>query len=340
MKIIKKQKNNKIVIEILVVGTGNIAIRHIKNIQAIYSNTKIYVLKRSSTKIDKFFDGKNINVIKTINNIMPYSKKSLAVICSPASLHSDDIKRLASKGFNIFVEKPLMIKKNRVSSLLKYFLNSKLLTHVGYNMRFTDRLNYIKDQIDKGKIKNIQNVNIEVLTDFRKWRKNKKYQDTVSFNKSLGGGVINELSHEVDYMIYLFGKPKRVLVYRVDSHNLISDVELNIKAIFKYENNLNVKICANMVSNKNIRICKINTDDKEIVINHISNKIDVIGSKSNIIRFRDSVNTSYLGELEYVFNCLEKNIKSMFSIKSLIPTQLTLNAMHSSLNQKKWIYLR
>ena len=64
MKIIKKQKNNKIVIEILVVGTGNIAIRHIKNIQAIYSNTKIYVLKRSSTKIDKFLMGRILMLSK------------------------------------------------------------------------------------------------------------------------------------------------------------------------------------------------------------------------------------------------------------------------------------
>ena len=59
----------------------------------------------------------------------------------------------------------------------------------------------------------------------------------MSFNKSLGGGVINELSHEVDYMIYLFGKPKSVRVDQHNVNNFIADVELSIIANFKYENN-------------------------------------------------------------------------------------------------------
>ncbi len=340
MKIMKKQKNNLMKIDLLVVGTGNIAIRHIKNIQMISPEKKIYVLKRTNSKIDKFFNNNKINVIHNMNKITSYTKNSLALICSPASLHLNDIKNLASKGFNIFVEKPLLIKQNRVSLLLKKQLDERLLTHVGYNMRFTDRINYIKKQMTKGKITDIKNIYIEVLTDFRKWRKNKNYKDTVSFNKSLGGGVINELSHEVDYMIYLFGKPKSVRVDQHSPNNFIADVELSIIANFKFENNFSVKLYANMISNKNTRICKINTENKEIIINHLTNEVITNGSSTNVVEFKDSVNTSYIKQIKYVFNCLEKNIKSIFSINSIIPTQLTLNAMHSSLIQKKRVYLR
>ena len=214
-RIMTKQKNSITPIEIIVIGTGNIAIRHIKNIQLLKPMNKIFVLKRSNRSLDKFFKKSNINIISNIEDIHPVNSKSLAIICSPASLHSKDIKVLSSKGFNIFVEKPFLTQHDRISTALNYASNNKIITSVGYNMRFTERLQYMKKQIIRGNLNDIQNVNIEVLTDFRKWRKNKDYKDTVSFHKSLGGGVINELSHEVDYMIYLFGKPKSVKV----SHN-------------------------------------------------------------------------------------------------------------------------
>ena len=207
-------------------------------------------------------------------------------------------------------------------------------------MRFTDRIDFIKKKIFTNKISNIKSVHINVFTDFRKWRNNKNYKETVSFSKALGGGVINELSHEVDYMIYLFGKPKSVIVYKIDQHKFKSDVELNIKAIFKYHNNLNINFCANMLSNENERKCIISTKNENIIINHLANQIKISGKKNSIIQFKDSVNDSYMKEVKYIFKCISKNVKSIFSIQSLISTQYVLNAMHSSLNQQKRIYLK
>ena len=268
------------------------------------------------------------------------NNKSIALICSPASNHSDDIKITIKKGFNIFVEKPLMTNRNRISSLVNTVSKTNKITHIGYNMRFTNRIDFIKKKIFTNKISNIKSVHINVFTDFRKWRNNKNYKETVSFNRALGGGVINELSHEVDYMIYLFGKPKSVIVYKIDQHKLKSDVELNIKAIFKYHNNLNINFCANMLSNENERKCIISTKNENIIINHLANQIKISGKKNSIIRFKDSVNDSYMKEVKYIFKCISKNVKSIFSIQSLISTQYVLNAMHSSLNQQKRIYLK
>ena len=77
MQIMKKQKNNKTPIEILVIGSGNIAIRHIKNIKNIFPNKIIYVLKRTKIQLDKFFYSKNIVVIKSLNEITSMNNKSI-----------------------------------------------------------------------------------------------------------------------------------------------------------------------------------------------------------------------------------------------------------------------
>ena len=75
----EKAKNNKTPIEILVIGSGNIAIRHIKNIKKIFPNKIIYVLKRTNIQLDKFFYSKNIEVIKSLKEITSMNNKSIAL---------------------------------------------------------------------------------------------------------------------------------------------------------------------------------------------------------------------------------------------------------------------
>ena len=41
----------------------------------------------------------------------------------------------------------------------------------------------------------------------------KKYYDNETSLKKLGGGVLLELSHEIDYCVYLFGLPQNVFAY-------------------------------------------------------------------------------------------------------------------------------
>ena len=95
-----------------------------------------------------------------------------------------------------------------------------------------------------------------------------------------------------------------------------------------------------MLSNENERKCIISTKNENIIINHLANQIKISGKKNSIIQFKDSVNDSYMKEVKYIFKCISKNVKSIFSIQSLISTQYVLNAMHSSLNQQKRIYLK
>jgi predicted dehydrogenase len=52
----------------------------------------------------------------------------------------------------------------------------------------------------------IQSINIEVDQYLPDWRPSGNYQSSVSATKSLGGGALLELSHEVDMAIRLFGE--------------------------------------------------------------------------------------------------------------------------------------
>ena len=64
------------------------------------------------------------------------------------------------------------------------------------------------------------------------WRKNIDYQSSVSAKKSLGGGVLLELSHEIDYLIWLIGKIKilHVVSKKISNLKINTDDYLNLSA--------------------------------------------------------------------------------------------------------------
>ena len=181
----KKLKNNRegYAADYLVIGTGNIALRHIDNIINMSNKKSIYVCKRFCIKLNRMLNEKDIHIVDNLKNIYPKSKKSIAVICSAASNHVADAVVLARKGFNIFLEKPLTTHDIKINKLIKICNDNKLKTLVGYNMRFTNRIKSIFNIIKNRKYGAIKEIDICVETDFRKWRKGLNYKDSVSFNK-------------------------------------------------------------------------------------------------------------------------------------------------------------
>ena len=71
-------------------------------------------------------------------------------------------------------------------------------------------LSFTKDYFYKNNITPEKSRILEVFTKFEdipieSWRKNIDYRSSVSAKKSLGGGVLLELSHEIDLVNGLFG---------------------------------------------------------------------------------------------------------------------------------------
>ena len=57
------------------------------------------------------------------------------------------------------------------------------------------------------------------------WRKDRDYRSSVTANRNLGGGVLLELSHELDYLSWIFGPCKWVRAWIGNVSDLDVDVE-------------------------------------------------------------------------------------------------------------------
>lgn len=175
---------------ILIIGEGAGSKNHLKALRLI--NKKIEIQNVSSRKFNKIFG-------KGYKKLIEYNPDYI-IICSPSSFHYKFILLIEKlfKNKIVLVEKPLFNKKQKLFSKIKnkYF--------VGYNLRHHPILKFIKNYTKKKKIFFVRS---DCFTYLPSWRKI-DYKKTVSAQKKLGGGVLLELSHEIDYLNWIFGNLK------------------------------------------------------------------------------------------------------------------------------------
>ena len=105
----------------------------------------------------------------------------------------------------------------------------------GYNFRFLPSLIEFRKQLQAKKIGDIYLVRSEVGQYLPSWRPESDYKNGVSANKSLGGGVLLELSHEIDYLRWIFGPVNWVFSHISKKSDLDIDVEDSVDVIMGFK---------------------------------------------------------------------------------------------------------
>ena len=67
------------------------------------------------------------------------------------------------------------------------------------------------------------------------WRKGRNYHESYSVNVHKGGGVLRDLSHEIDYLMWMFGCVKEIISLGGHYSNLEGDSDDIYKIILKWK---------------------------------------------------------------------------------------------------------
>ena len=123
------------------------------------------------------------------------------------------------------------------------------------------------------------NVNVFCGSYLPKWRNNIDYRKSVSAKKHLGGGVLLDLSHELDYVQWLFGKIEieHCKSKKLSNLNIETDDFLNL--VGKTKKVPSIQITLNYFTRKRTR--QIFIDGKNISIQADLNKKNVIFPEIN-----------------------------------------------------------
>jgi predicted dehydrogenase len=152
-------------------------------------------------------------------------RPKIAVIANPAPFHLRTAMPLARQGCHLLIEKPLATNLAEAKVFLKKVEKCKVVCQVGYNLRFLPSLVKFRQIIQGGGVGRPFSVHCEVGQHLPNWRPGTDYRDGVSAKKKLGGGVLLELSHDLDYVRWIFGEPTDVSA-RIEK---ISDLEIDVE---------------------------------------------------------------------------------------------------------------
>tara|TARA_Y100000310_G_scaffold342060_1_gene443559 strand:+ start:1107 stop:2033 length:927 start_codon:yes stop_codon:yes gene_type:complete len=245
-------------LKVLIFGFGSIAKKHATVLRGMGIN-QIYVY--SKQKKVPFMRVNNFNEIVKIN-------PDYLIIASHTSSHFNYLSLIEKKMKKklILVEKPLFDKFKKLK-----IKNNKVF--VGYNLRFHPALQLIKKKIKNKKIWYASAICGSYLPE---WRKTVKYYHSHSSKKRYGGGVLLELSHELDYFLWFFKNFEIRYAYNKKISNLKVNTDDILELIGKNSkiNYLNIKL--NYFYRKPIRTIFIEGNNISIKANLIKHSLSVM----------------------------------------------------------------
>lgn len=173
----------------LIIGYGSIGKRHCEVLETLVQIDEICLV--TSQDVAGKVCYKNLEEVSNLD------KFDYFVIATPTFLHLENLKFIDERvsGKIILCEKPLFEKKYNFTPK-----NNKIF--VGYVLRFYPLLQKLKEFLKNEKI---LYLNANCGQHLPSWRSG-DYRKCYSASKEKGGGVLLDLSHELDYAMWLCGK--------------------------------------------------------------------------------------------------------------------------------------
>ena len=282
----------------VVIGLGSAGKRHICNLRKLNPLAKIYAVSSSGHNASLPTDADEIISLDEAVKLKP----QYAVIASPATLHVTIAKKLLNYQIPVLIEKPLSHDYQECLDLQSFYdENSSSKIAVGYCLRFMPSMKELKKYLDGGHLGTIYNVNVNVGQFLPLWRSDKSYKDSVSANKTLGGGALLELSHELDYLLWLFGKLILKYSWLRTSDELGIDAEDIADLVFVSEDNIYINVHMDFIQKSIYRNCEIIAEKGRLEWDLIRNIVTLHNEKGSSIIYSDSsydMNNMYLDMLK------------------------------------------
>jgi len=172
----------------LVVGYGSIGQRHTRLLEELGCETGV-VSARPDVHSQSF---------PTLDAALTAWQPEYVVVANETSAHYDAMKFLADAGYRgrVLIEKPLF-DDARVAPAVTFSHAA-----VAYNLRCHPLVRHFSHALAGGRI---LEVNMHVGQWLPDWRPARDYRTSYSAKRTTGGGVMRDLSHELDLALHLFG---------------------------------------------------------------------------------------------------------------------------------------
>lgn len=251
-----------------------------------------------------------------------------AVVANVTSRHGEAVDELARSGFtgSVLIEKPLC---NDLTDLeaIRTSLENISSAVVGYNLRFHPVVRAMAAAISG---KHVFEARLSVGQRLSDWRPGTDYKSSSSARIASGGGVLRDLSHELDMALHLFGPWKRLVSLGGNFGLLGIETDEAWSVIMEMRNGAMLTISLNYFDRPAHRSITATTADETLRADLIANCLNRDGSSESFSVERDDTYRALHDD--FVGNggraCTIDEAREVMSL---------IDAIERSASERKWI---
>ena len=304
---------------VLIAGLGSIGRRHLRLLRHHWPAMEIGVLRSglgpecSELQLaDRFF--------VDLDSALDWQPRA-AVIASPAPFHLKQALPLAKSRIPLLIEKPIGTGDELPhgwQELRSLALGLPIL--VAYVLRHDPCAFFVKHQLENQRLGELVEVDFYCGSWLPSWRPGLDYRTSVSASRELGGGVLLELSHEIDLAQYLLGDLK--LSAAVLTNTGLLDLNVEDQAFIMCHNSSNsaVTIRLNFCTQPTKRAVTFRGSKGEMKWNIVDSNVQLRLLDRQVNCFRSGITSDqrYLLQFKHFFECIAGIASPLCSVQEAL----------------------
>ncbi|WP_298032000.1 inositol 2-dehydrogenase [uncultured Dysosmobacter sp.] len=186
-------------IKVGIIGAGRIGKVHAENIAKFVPEMEIKTIADPfmSEETVEFLQRLRIpNIVSDAEAILKDPEIKAVIVCSPTDLHAEYVIRAAEAGKDIFVEKPIDYRLDRVHAAIDAAKKAGVKLQVGFCRRFDHNHHAVYEAVRAGKIGDVNLVKISSRDPA---------PPTIDYVKVSGGIFYDMMVHDFDMARFLAG---------------------------------------------------------------------------------------------------------------------------------------
>lgn len=235
-------------INVAIIGAGNISSAHIKAYQAFPDRCKITaIVDIQSDKAAAMAKQHaiEVDILEQYEGLLGRTDIDLVSICTPPFTHGDLTEALLRDGKHVLVEKPMAASLAECDRMIRAAeASGKVLSVVAQN-RFRDPIMQLKQLLDGGKIGRVVHAQVDSY-----WWRGHCYYDLWwrgLWSKEGGGPTLNHAVHHIDMLGWMMGMPTKVSAMLSNAAHDNAEVEDISVAALQYPGGAMAQITSSVI---------------------------------------------------------------------------------------------
>lgn len=281
--------------KIVIFGIGSIGSRHARILKNGFGH-ELYAFRSGNSRPTNKLGLKEIRDWRKLEDLKP----DVAFITNPTSLHIKTAIKCASLGTHLFIEKPLSDSLKGLDRLEAICRRNKLTCYTAYCLRFHPVIEQARRLLKDKKVLHVRAVCSSYLPE---WRQGRDFKKSYSANSKMGGGVLLDLSHELDYLQYLFSDIRKIKAYYKKTCDVTVDAEDCADLILVHKNGAFTNLHLNFMSRISERNLKVDFAGGCLIGDLMANRIAFMYRNKRVDRRFSPGRDDYLKkQTEYFLN--------------------------------------